>query len=97
MKTLTVVGKRWFARTYGNTYHSVEVVVDGQSIGNSGKHYGYGDQYLQTATAMLMDKGLVPDIEKYENGGHESLWRYAEKRGINYTYHVSDVARERDL
>lgn len=97
MKSLTVVGRRWFDRTYGNTYHSVDVVVDGVSIGKVKIAYGYGTHYLQTASDMLEKAGLLPDIEHYKNGGVESLWSYCERHGVAFFDTVSDVARKKDL
>lgn len=94
---ITIHGKRWFQRSYGNTYHSVLVEIDGKTVWNSGQHYGYGDQYLQTAFDWLDQSGLVPPRKAYANGGHEALWQWAERHGITYSNVVSDVARERDL
>jgi len=91
-RIITVVGKRWFQKTYGNTYHSVSVSVDGVSIGNSGIQYGYDDQYQQTALAMLQEAGVYPD-----NGEPESLRKFAQDAGDKLECYVSDVARERDL
>lgn len=51
-KMIIIDGRRWFQKTYGNTYHAVTVTIDGQSY-QSGRHYGYGNQYAQTAFDML--------------------------------------------
>ena len=32
MKTLHIEGRCWFQRTYGNTYHTVAIWVDGVHI-----------------------------------------------------------------
>jgi hypothetical protein len=97
MKSITVIGRRWFERTNGNTYHSANVIVDGVSIGKTQFAYGYGSHYLQTATEMLDKAGLIPDIERYKNGGQESLWRYCDRNGIAFTDDVADVQRKKDL
>lgn len=97
MKTLTVLGRRWFQETTGNTYHSCQVIVDGETIGKVTYAYGYGSHYLQTATNILMCKGLVPDIEHNKCGGPEPLWRYCEKHSIAFCDNCADVARKKDL
>ena len=32
MSSLVLIGKRWFNRTCGNTYHSVEIIIDGKTV-----------------------------------------------------------------
>jgi len=58
---IKIVVKKWFQKTYGNTYHSVELIkVSGigkdykqETIGCEPFNYGYGDHYLNTAAKML--------------------------------------------
>lgn len=54
---ITITAKRWFQKSYGNTYHSVEVskLVDDswQTVGRVPFCYGYGDHYLNTAADIL--------------------------------------------
>lgn len=52
-KNITIIGRRWFDRKYGNTYHSVSVWVDGEFIGKNPYEYGYGDHYIQSAFVIL--------------------------------------------
>ena len=77
-----ISGRRWFQRSNGNTYHTVTLFYDDGHSLKSDKHYGYGDQYLQTAFDMM---GLP-------FGGTRIL-----RESLGITYDVSDVARERDL
>lgn len=58
-KNVIIKGKRWFEKTNGNTYHSVEVYVDGEMIGRKDFVYGYGDQYLESGKKILIEKGYV--------------------------------------
>jgi len=55
---ITIEAKRWFQKTYGNTYHSVSVYKDGELIGRVAFRYGYGESYLQSAHQILADNGL---------------------------------------
>ena len=94
---INIIGRRWFQRSYGNTYHSVVINIDGKTVFSSGKAYGYDEQYLQTALDWLDASGLVEPRKSYANGGHEAHWQWAERTGHIIANHVSDVARERDL
>lgn len=87
--TLHISGRRWFQRTYGNTYHSVTIFKDGAQIAHLGPHYGYGDCYLQTALDWLKENGHAPKDAEYGT-------RYLREE-LGATYSVSDVARQRDL
>lgn len=95
MKTLTLIGRRWFQRTYGNTYHAVEIVADGKSVARIGPCYGYGSQWEQTAAEWLDSAGLLPMRDA--KGRMLPLWIVCRDAGVELTRNVSDVARERDL
>lgn len=97
MHTLTILGKRWFQRTYGNTYHSADILIDGVKVGNTGIHYGYDDQYVYTAFKYLGARGLLPAPIRDEHGRMEVPRLWCDKHGITLHYSASDVAREKDL
>lgn len=97
MKSLTIIGRRWFQKTYSYTYCTACVLVDGKTVFVSEKQYGYGDFYIQVAQDWLDKNGYLPDLGKYENGSVQPLWQYCRDRGIEYDYQAIDVARERDL
>lgn len=88
VRSIVVVGKRW-NDSFGNTYHTVQIIVNGKTIHNSVITYGYGRHYEQTALDYLQSVGLV-DKEIM------TLWKVKEQ-GINYTSVVADVARRKDL
>ena len=92
MKALHISGKRWFQKSYGNTYHSVKAFVDGKLVVNVPYCYGYDSQYIQTAENGLAKLGYLSDMEHYE-----PLHRYCERKGIIYTTDVANVTRKRDL
>lgn len=94
-KTILVQGRRWFDRTYGNTYHSVLVEVDGEVVGIEPFAYGYDEQYIQTAENMLVDKGILPKFT-YDNGFNYGLRRVCDELGIELTTTVTD-GRKKDL
>jgi hypothetical protein len=100
-KKVEIWGKRWFRRTYGNTYHTVRVYVDDELIGESEEEGGYGEQYIDTAFNILQRKGLAPKTEKELSSGVSKDWYdFVMDRRTNrnkYVIHVNDVPRERDL
>jgi hypothetical protein len=91
MKSITIIGRKWFAKTYGNTYHSATILVDGKQVHNTGQHYGYGEQYLQTAWEWLKQHTTIP------NDSAQPPWEYCEDNGITLHYSATDVPREKDL
>jgi hypothetical protein len=97
LKQLTVIGRRWFHRGPGNTYHSVQLVVNGEWVEGVDYAYGYGDQYLQSAEEKLEALGYITDRKRYPSGISEPLWQYCQRRGIKFTETVTEVARKRDL
>lgn len=96
-----VIGRRWFQRSAGNTYHSVTVNVDGVNIGHVSFAYGYGDGYKQTALEILQAAGyyqktgasLPSGANKNYNDFFTDTINFREK----FVFTVSDVERKKDL
>lgn len=89
MKSLHIEGRRWFQRTYGNTYHTVRIFIDGDLKYASEREYGYGDQFLQTALDWLKANGYAPADAQYG-----TLYL---RETLGGTYSVVDVTRQKDL
>ena len=94
-RTITVIGRRWFEKVNGNTYHSVDVYVNGDHVGREPFAYGYGSQYEQTALEILYKAGIyTKDPEaKYSR----VLWRTVDDNGDKLISSGTDVARKKDL
>lgn len=92
VSTLEIHGRRWFQRTYGNTYHTVSVYLDGEHLGDSPRNYGYGDQYIYTGVAIAIANSDLPPLRE-----GEPPWQWAERIGIKLKTDVVDVPRQRDL
>lgn len=104
-------GRRWFQKTYGNTYHSVRIFKDGQLIAHVPYEYGYGEQFLQTALDWLRANGHIPDtcyrchVERTKHApddraGHLFGPAYGTlylRETLGGTYSVIDVGRKGDL
>lgn len=94
---IAVNGRRWFQKSYGNTYNSAVVTINGEQDIEVPKGYGYEDHYLTRACEALADAGFLPGLEAYNHGGNEGLPSYCARYGIELRYSAQDVARERDL
>lgn len=102
IKAIGIDARRWFQKTYGNTYHSVTLKIaftDGTSTEiESGKHYGYGEQWNQTALDMFANRfGFT--IPSYSNGSKKFVYltSFAKHLEIPCFDVVSDVKRQKDL
>lgn len=87
---ITIIGKKWFDRVYGNTYHSVKVWVNGKLVGNNPYEYGYGEQYIQSAHDIL----VATDNFK---GDYSAFCQDRMNHRDNFIIEVSDVSRKKDL
>ena len=96
VKAITVLGRRWFDKVNGNTYHTSQIMIDGKTVHITPYQYGYGNQYEQTAAMWLNENGYV-ELEKYPHGSYESVWRYCEKHGIHYEASYVDLPKKKDL
>ena len=90
-KLIIIDARRWFDRTYGNTYHSVTVTVKharkDDLVLRCDFAYGYDEQYLQTAHELLHKAG-------YFGPEYGDPTRYDRKK-----FHVTcvDVQRKKEL
>jgi hypothetical protein len=95
--SISIAARRWFQKSYGNTYHRVHVLIEfkdstqARKFLDSGIHYGYGDQYQQTAVDLLRAEGvLVGDC-------WFPLRLWCEQYGIEFYDLVADVNTKREL
>lgn len=91
--SVTVIGRRWFAKRYGNTYHTAQVLINGVSVHKSEEQYGYGQQYEQTAGMWLEANGYMPGRKP-----NQPLWQYfRDDKKVAWSSQAIDVGREKDL
>lgn len=90
IKTITVIGKRWFDKTYGNTYCSARVYFDNVEVCKVPWTYGYGNFYEQAASERVEKLGLLKDHRITDLNNRESLYAYAARNNIEYMSHHSD-------
>lgn len=90
-KTMVIIGRKWFNKVNGNTYHTVEIQLNGEFFCKSKMTYGYGDHWRQTALELLQDKGLVslprplPTTKKYRTQARRDKY-FADKETIRKTW-----------
>lgn len=95
--SIHIEGRRWFQKTWGNTYHSVRIFEDGKQIAYLHYQYGYGDHFLQTAWEWLGRNGHPELLEEYENGTWKNYGTRYLREIMGGTYSVIDVQRKKDL
>ena len=92
MSHVQINGRR-YTTSAGNTYHSVQVSVDGEIIGTAPYSYGYGDQYIVTAAQILnTDERFAGKLE-----GPVYLRYVLQDLGYTYGEDVVNVQRRKDL
>ena len=89
MTRFFILGKKWFDKVNGNTYHTVKIVDldSGETIVKTERAYGYGDHWKQTAYEELTKLGLVLKEDRFNH----------ELNRERFIYEVVDVPRRRDL
>ncbi len=97
IRSITIIGRRWFEKTNGNTYFSAIGLINGEVVVSIDFSYGYGSQYESEIIRKMKDAKLLPGIEEYASGGSQSGWSYCDKNSIAYYSTVSDVAKRKDL
>lgn len=84
-----IAGRRWFQKSAGNTYHRTLLYENDKLVFDSGRVYGYGEQYLQTAVEWLKKNRELP--------GEPSSSTIYIREVLHATWNVVDVNREKDL
>ena len=96
----TIIARRWFEKTNGNTYHSCEVYQDGKLIERVPFEYGYGESYRQTAHEILQRAGHLPTTgERLPSGSDKDYhdFQMIIRDYDNWLFSVTDVTRKKDL
>lgn len=92
---LHIAGKRWFRKSTGNTYTSVQIFANGEQLAYLPHQGGYGDHYITLALDWLEANGYIKR-EHFRNGASEDGTFYVREH-LHGTYSVTDVARKKDL
>lgn len=94
-KHYVILGRKWFDKINGNTYHSVVVYEDGIKIGYNNFCYGYGGQYLQTASLIISNH--LGEHDATESTAYSSLVKAMREYRDHFVIDCCDVSRRKDL
>jgi hypothetical protein len=78
-RSLFIEAREWTDKTYGNSYFSARIWVDGGQVAILPFQYGYGDQFLYEAQKKLLELGYLP-----QEGKNQGLWSIAEQQGFDF-------------
>lgn len=96
-KSVTILGRTWFDRVNGNTYHSARVFVDGKHVATVPFQYGYGNQFEWNAVDALERANIFKGKQARQrnaNGSAESGWSWLRDRlGLGYLVSVSECLK----
>lgn len=95
IREIEIIGNRWFDKVYGNTYHSVQVIINNQDIFYEGFTYGYGNYYEVTASKVILN---ILNIRAKNILNKEAyLLKALKDRKIKVNSSHIDVKRKKDL
>lgn len=89
-KSLFIEGRLWFDKTYGNTYFSNRVWVDGKIAFEMSMEYGYEEQYAHRAIQELHSRGY------FEGEKAPSIWEIRDEMGLNL-YKSATYSKKSDM
>ena len=78
-RSLFIEAREWTDKTYGNSYFSARIWVDGGQVAILPFQYGYGDQFLYEAQKKLLELGYLP-----QEGKKQGLWAIAQQNGFDF-------------
>ncbi len=73
VKSVGVLIKTWWDKRHGNTYNSVDLLVNGELAQRFPFSYG-GDSIAQDRAVKWLVKGGHLKVEEYQHGGYPPLW-----------------------
>lgn len=103
IQAVHVDAKRWFKKSEGNTYHSVNLsflLKDRKSYVSAIVEpfaYGYDRQYEQTALEMFYQVVDIPEKQDLDNVKVHYLQTACQMLGIVYSEDVQDVSKRSEM
>lgn len=58
-QVIMIFGRLWFSKTYGNTYHTFELIYDDHTSYTSDILYGYDQMFAQNARKYCTDNNIA--------------------------------------
>ena len=95
IKTIDINALEWFDRINGNSYFAGTIILNYQMEDEKRLvmpfQYGYGDQYVHEAKAMLHEHNYISGKD------NEALWRYCEQNGVILRTSKQKNCKKREL
>lgn len=91
VKSIEIQAKRWFQKSFGNTYFSADIYVNDSLVKRFDFEYGYNDHCIDVACEWLKENGFLPNIE------NAFFWRLTQNTDIKTLTNIIDVKRKKDL
>lgn len=98
LDSLTIIVREYWDKTYGNTYHSLHILANGETIAVVPMTYGHGDlTYLFVASKAAQDLGY--QLPPFTAGTYKNLPGFEDYRdgAVPVVIDVTSVARRKDL
>jgi hypothetical protein len=90
LESIFIEGRLWFDKTYGNTYFSNRIWINGKVVYEMPMEYGYELQYLHRAIQYLHERGYFAG-EKVP-----SVWEIRDEMCVHF-YHVATYGKKSEL
>jgi hypothetical protein len=90
LESLFIEGRLWFDKTYGNTYFSNRVWVNGKVAFHMPMEYGYDEQYVHRAIQELFLNGF------FSSAVAPSVWEIRDTMGVHF-YKVATYGKKSEL
>ena len=87
---ISLLGRLW-RDSFGNTYHTARIQVNGEFVHSTPITYGYDRQYEETAKHWLVEHRYIPTTNT------RTLRPYCEDKGIKFDSISVDVKRRKEL
>ena len=83
-RSIFVEAREYTDKTYGNSYFSARIEVDGKVVGHLPFQYGYGTQFEHEAMKSLIASGYLPELATRSDLFHSGVDFYAVKVPAGY-------------
>lgn len=90
-RSVVLIGRQWFRKTAGNSYQTVQIIVDGKIVHKTDRSGGYGGQYAHDGLVWLDSSGYIKRLP------NESAWQFEDRTGIEICCVLIHVASEKEL
>ena len=90
LESVFIEGRLWFDKTYGNTYFSNRIWINGKVTFEMPMEYGYEEMYVQRAVQELHSRGYFAG-EKIP-----SVWEIRDEMGVHF-YKVATYGKKSEL